>query len=67
VDDVYAVKRGVQTDVFARAGLIDPNCCLSLCTDDRTLDLQFPNAQQRNKVFRGLKALFSQRDDVVYR
>lgn len=67
VDEVYAVKRGVQTEVLAKAGLLDPNCCLSLVTDERTLDLQFPNVQERNKVFRGMKALFAARDDVVYR
>jgi hypothetical protein len=67
VDDIFAVKRGVQTSVLAKAGLLDPNCCLSLVTDDRTLDLQFPNVQERNKILRGLKALFASRDDIVYR
>lgn len=66
LDDIVAVRKGVQSEVLQRAGLLDPHCCLSIVTKTRTLDLQLPNTLERNKVFRGLKSLVGDRIDVEF-
>jgi hypothetical protein len=55
--DVIDVKRGVHTEVLLKAGLLDPNLCLSLVAKDRTLDLVFNSVSERDSAFRGLQAI----------
>jgi hypothetical protein len=55
--DVTDVKRGIHTDVLKRGGLLDPHCCLSVITADRTLDLVFGNATERDSAYKGLQAI----------
>lgn len=60
--DVVDVKRGIETDVLLKGGLLDPNCCLSLVAKERTLDLVFDNVSERDAAFRGLQAILSSLD-----
>lgn len=55
--DVVDVKRGIHTEVLLKAGLLDPNLCLSLIAKDRTLDLVFTSVSDRDGAFRGLQAI----------
>jgi hypothetical protein len=58
LEEISAVKKGIETEVLQKSKrLLDPTCCLSLITKQRTLDLQFNNSQERNKMFRGMKGL----------
>lgn len=56
--DVIEVRRGIQTQVFMKAKLVDPRCCLSIVTEDRTLDLALSSPSERDIVIKGLVALF---------
>lgn len=60
--DIIEVKKGVETEVLSKAGLLDPSCCLSMITTDRTLDIVLENSAERNKVFNGLKVLLEGKD-----
>jgi hypothetical protein len=62
LDAIRSVCGGVQTDVLLKAGLVDPDCCLSLVTDARTLDLTLANATERDRVLRGLRILLQGKD-----
>ncbi len=55
--DVTDVRRGIHTEVLLKAGLLDPNLCLSLIAKDRTLDLVFNSVSDRDGAFRGLQAI----------
>jgi hypothetical protein len=55
LDTVREVCKGVKTDVLLKAGLVDPNCCLSIITSERSLDLTFASATERDNVLRGLR------------
>jgi hypothetical protein len=57
VNKIAEVKKGIQTDVLQKGGLLDPNCCLSIVTDDRTLDLVMETSTERNKIVKGLKVI----------
>ena len=57
LDSVTEIMRGVQTDIMRKAGLVDPECCVSLCTAERSLDLTFPSVQERNMFIRAVNAL----------
>lgn len=57
-DSVIEVRRGIQTQVFMKAKLVDPRCCLSIVTDERTLDLALSTPSERDIVIKGLVALF---------
>ena len=57
LESIIRVMRGVHTDVFRAAGLIDPLCCLSIETADRTVDIQFPSVIQRESCFKALRAI----------
>ena len=57
VSDITEVRRGIQTEVLLKAKLIDPSCCLSLVTPQRTLDLTLRSAIQRDRILRGLRAV----------
>jgi len=50
----------VKTEVLQRAGLVDPNCCLSVVTANRSLDLAFASSVDRDNALRGLKAVLAQ-------
>jgi hypothetical protein len=66
VDDVKELRRGVQTEVLRKAGLLDPLTCLSLVTHDGyTLDLTFDTPMARDEIFRALKVLFEQEATTV--
>ena len=54
---ITEIKRGVQTDIMKKVGLVDPECCLSLCSDERTLDLTFDSTEDRNYFIRSLQAI----------
>lgn len=60
LDDVTEVRKGVTTEVLRRAGLLDPNCCLSIITAQRSLDLQFRSTSERNQALRALRLLLSE-------
>jgi len=62
LQDVQEVLRGVHTEVLLRAGMIDPSCCLSIVTARRSLDLQFANSIERDRVVRGLQILLTSPD-----
>lgn len=59
---VIEVRRGIQTQVFMKAKLLDPRCCLSIVTEDRTLDLVLSSPSERDIVIKGLVALFENSD-----
>lgn len=62
LDTVKSVYTGVRTEVMMRAGLQDPACCLSIVTDNRSLDLTLPSATERDRVVRGLKIILEGRE-----
>lgn len=63
---ITEVKRGVQTSVLLKAGLLDPSKCISILTDDRTLDLLLPSMEMRDKVFTALRSLLEDRESVKF-
>lgn len=54
---ITEIKRGVQTDIMKKVGLVDPECCVSLCNVERSLDLTFDSPEDRNYFIRSLQAL----------
>jgi hypothetical protein len=66
LDEIVEVRKGIQTDVFLKAGLIDPFCCLSVVSNARTLDLVMENQIERDKALRGLKALLINHTKVKF-
>jgi hypothetical protein len=57
LDSILEVRRGIQTDVLKKAGLVDPFCCFSIVTKDRTLDITMTSALARDMAIRGLQML----------
>ncbi len=57
LDSILEVRRGVQTDVLKKAGLVDPFCCFSIVTKERTLDLTMTSVLARDMAIRGLQML----------
>lgn len=57
VNSISEIKRGVQTEIMKKVGLVDPECCLSICNEERTLDLTFNSTEDRNYFIRSLQAL----------
>ena len=55
--DVLEVRRGIQTEVLKKASLVDPFCCFSVVTADRTLDITMPSTLSRDMVIRGLQVI----------
>ena len=55
--DIKSVVKGIHTDVLLRAKLVDPGSCVSLITDDRTLDLTLPSHSDRSDFIRSIKEL----------
>ncbi|KAL9648417.1 hypothetical protein ABK040_014038 [Willaertia magna] len=45
------IQKGTETKVFKRNKKIKAECCFSLIGDDRTLDLEFSNEEERNFWF----------------
>jgi hypothetical protein len=62
---ITELKRGVQTDLMKKVGLVDPECCLSLCNAERTLDLTFESLEYRNYFIRSMQALVFPQDIFV--
>jgi hypothetical protein len=60
IDAICEVCKGVKTEVLRKAGLVDPNCCLSIVTADRTLDLAFACNADRDSVLRGLRSILQE-------
>lgn len=58
ISSITFIRRGAYTEVFLKTKRLDPNCCLSLITNDRTLDLQFKTHVDRDVFFRAMKGLF---------
>lgn len=54
---IIELKRGIQTDIMKKVGLVDPECCLSLCNTERSLDLTFESTEDRNYFIRSIQAL----------
>ena len=65
--DVIEVRRGVQTDILMKAGLVDPGRSLSLITPYRSLDLVFADKVERENFARTISILLEDRDDVIFR
>lgn len=57
IDSIQSVYTGVRTEVFLRAGQVNPACCLSIVTKQRSLDLTLPNTTERDRVVRGLRII----------
>jgi len=66
IDEITEVRKGIQTDVLLKAGLIDPFCCLSIVTNERTLDLMLDSQAERDRALRGLKALLINHPKVKF-
>lgn len=68
--DIREVRRGKQTDVFAKATLSeDPGCCVSIITTDRSLDLVLGSAWRRDEFIRSLQIIIEEdglNNDVKY-
>ena len=62
VFDITEVRKGIQTDILAKAASVDPNCCISIITKDRSLDLVLETSQDRDTALRGLQALLDTND-----
>ena len=52
---INRVVKGIHTDRLLKAKLVDPACCLSIVTKDRTLDLTLSSQWERNAFFTNLK------------
>ena len=57
ISTIKEVCKGVQTEVLGKAGLVDPQCCFSIVTDNRTLDLSVANLTERDRIVKGLQIL----------
>lgn len=57
INAIEEIKKGVHTEVLHKAGLLDPNCCLSIITEDRSLDLVFDSSTDRTKAIKGLRLI----------
>lgn len=66
LSQVTDVMRGIQTNVFAKSKQLDPNCCLSIITIDRSLDIVLEDNVVRNQVFKALKVLLEEYEYVKY-
>eukprot|EP01038_Epipyxis_sp_PR26KG_P005026 gene5026-7014_t len=54
-DSIMEIRKGIRTDILSKSSvLVDPSCCLSIITSDRTLDLHFVSKSDRDAVGRGL-------------
>lgn len=65
VVDIVEIRKGVQTDVLLKATGVDPNCCMSIVTPDRTLDLVLDSAVARDNALRGLQGIFDSLEITV--
>ena len=57
LQSINEIKRGIQTDIMKKVGLVDPACCVSLCNEVRSLDLTFDSPEKRNYFIRAIQAL----------
>ena len=61
VQDICEVRKGIHTEVFRAArGAIDPYCCLSIHTSDRSLDLQLKTMRDRDLIFRAVQRIVNE-------
>ena len=60
VSEIQEIHRGVSTEVLLKAKLVDPGCCISIVTKERTLDLTLPNSAARDIFLRGLKGVLEE-------
>jgi hypothetical protein len=67
LDTITEVRRGIQTEVLLKAKGVDPNCCLSIITTDRSLDLTLSNATDRDELLTGLKGVLEAKKTVKFR
>lgn len=67
LDDVMEVRRGVQTDILMKAGLVDPARSLSLITSTRSLDLVFETKLDRDNFARTISIVLESRSNVIFR
>jgi hypothetical protein len=65
--DIIEVRRGVQTEVLMKAGLVDPARSLSLVTASRSLDLVFDSKLDRENFARTVSILLEDRSNVIFR
>ena len=52
---INKVVKGIHTGRLLKAKLVDPACCLSIITNDRSLDLTLNSQWERNAFFTNLK------------
>lgn len=62
---IREVCKGVQTDVLRKAGLVDPTCCLSIISAERSLDVSLGSLAERDSLLRGLRALLGNLPEPV--
>lgn len=60
LSEIIELRRGIQTEVFMKAKLIDPSCCFSIVTPSRSLDLTLRSAVQRDRIVRGIRVILEQ-------
>jgi hypothetical protein len=63
LSDITEVRKGIQTDVLLKGGLLDPNRCLSLVTATRTLDLVFNSNKEREAFLRTMALLLERGEE----
>ena len=58
---INKVVKGIHTDRLLKAKLVDPACCMSIITNDRTLDLTLSSQHERNAFFATVKSFLNER------
>jgi len=64
--DITEVRKGVQTKVLLKGGLLDPARCLSIITANRTLDMVFSSTRERDLFHRTMSILLESYPDVLF-
>ena len=65
LSSIIEIRRGIQTETMKKAGLVDPDCCVSLCSGERTLDLTFDTSEERNYFIRAVLSAAYPKDIFV--
>jgi hypothetical protein len=67
LSDITEVRKGIQTEVLMKGGLLDPGRCVSLVTASRTLDLVFGSNKDRELFVRTMALLLEESPGVIFR
>ena len=57
INDIVEIRKGIQTETLRKAKSLDPGCCLSVVTKDRSLDLTMKTSTDRDMVVRSIAAM----------